>query len=178
MKLPAAVQLLLSSMIMFSLVELAQAAPPSPVATDPAYHRLDFWLGDWEVYTVGANQRDGHDRVEKVLNGAAIIEHWSDANGTEGKSWFYYYRPEKRWKQIWVTDGGLVKEKALVEEFPDGGVRFRGEIPLRDGTKILDQTTLTPLPEGKVHQVIELSKDGGKTWITAFDAVYTHGSKP
>lgn len=159
----------------------AQTSAPAPkplTETDPADHKLDFWVGDWEVYTVGTKERDGHDRVEKVLNGCAVVEHWVDANGSEGKSWFYYYRPEKRWKQVWVTDVGFGKEKTLIAEFPDGGVRFRGEIPLRDGSKILDQTTLTPLPDGTVHQVIETSKDGGKKWAVNFDAIYTRGPKP
>jgi hypothetical protein len=153
-------------------------ATPPTIETDAAYHRLDFWLGDWEVTASSGNQREGHDRVEKVLRGAAIVEHWSAASGGEGKSWFYYYRPEKRWKQVWVTDGGFVKEKALVEEFADGGVRFRGEVQAHDGTRVLDQTTLTPLPGGKVHQVIETSRDGGKSWVVGFDAVYTHGQNP
>ncbi len=120
---------------------------------------------------------DGHDLIEKTLNGAAVVENWQDVNGHAGKSWFYYYRPEKRWKQVWVTDVGFVKEKALVEKFADGGVRFRGEIPLPDGRKRLDQTTLTPLPDGRVHQVIEQSPDGGDTWRTVYDAYYTRTAK-
>jgi hypothetical protein len=71
-----------------------------------------------------------------------------------------------------VTDAGAVKEKAQVEDAPAGSVRFRGEIPLRDGRKLLDQTTLTPLPDGRVRQVIEQSNDGGKTWRTVYDAIY------
>lgn len=155
----------------------ATGTPPSPVATDPADHMLDFWLGDWEAVDSATNQVDGHDLIEKVLAGAAVIENWRDVDGHAGKSWFYYYRPEKRWKQIWVTDTGFVKEKALVETFAGGGVRFRGEIPLKDGRKLLDQTTLTPLPDGRVHQVIEQSNDGGVTWRTAYDAYYTRSTK-
>jgi hypothetical protein len=52
----------------------------------------------------------------------------------------------KQWKQVWVTDAGPIKEKQLVEEFIDGGVRFQGEIPHPDGSLLLDPTTLTPLP--------------------------------
>ena len=156
----------------------AAAGGPSPsVDQDPAYHRLDFWLGEWEVFDTKTHQRDGHNHIVKLLKGAAIQENWTDANGSEGKSWFYYYRPEKRWKQVWVTEGGFIKEKALIEEFPDGGVRFRGVIPVRDGRTIVDQTTLTPLPGGKVRQVIEWSKDGGRTFETVYDAIYERAAK-
>ena len=147
----------------------AQANPASP----PEAHQLDFWVGEWEVYDNTSHQLDGHNRIEMVLKSAAIIEHWSDANGSMGKSWFYFYRPEKRWKQVWVTDNGGVKEKAQVADAPAGSIRFRGEIPLRDGHKLLDQTTLTPLPDGRGRQVIEQSRDGGVTWQTVYDAYYT-----
>ncbi len=145
----------------------------APVATG-THHELDFWLGDWEVFADG--RLDGTDRVERVLAGAAIVENWHDSDGHEGKSWFYFYVPENRWKQVWVTDGGFVKEKTLVGILPEGGIRFRGEIPLRGGRKIIDQTTLTPLADGTVHQVIEQSEDGGKTWKVGYDAIYRRNS--
>jgi hypothetical protein len=37
---------------------------------------------------------------------------------------------------------------------------------------VLDRTTLTPLADGRVRQVIERSSDGGTTWTTGFDAMY------
>lgn len=70
-----------------------------------------------------------------------------------------------------------MKEKAQVESQPDCGIRFRGEIPLKDGRKLLDQTTLTPLPDGRVRQVIEQSLDGGVTWRTGYDACYVRKVK-
>jgi len=144
----------------------AEATPPAPAA----HRELDFWLGEWEVFADG--KLDGTNRIEKILNGAALIENWHDADGHEGKSWFYFYRPENRWKQVWVTDLGGVKEKALADLLPGGAVRFRGEIPLRAGGKILDQTTLTPLADGTVRQVIEQSADNGRTWKVVYDAIY------
>ena len=53
-----------------------------------------------------------------------------------------------------------------------GSVRFQGEIARKDGTTIFDRTTLAPLPGDRVHQVIEQSRDGGKTWKVAYDAIY------
>ncbi len=35
--------------------------------------------------------------------------------------------------------------------------------PQADGSRVLDRTTLTPLPAGRVRQVIEQSRDGGDT---------------
>ncbi len=137
--------------------------------------RLDFWLGEWEVFA-DDNQRQGHNLIERQLNGCAIFEHWSGAGGNEGKSLFYYDARDDSWTQIWVTSntrrtGGL-KIKHLIAVYQDGGVRFQGLLRLPDGGSILDRTTLTPLDSGEVRQLIEISKDGGNIWHTSFDAIY------
>jgi hypothetical protein len=153
-------------------IQPAPGSAPS-AAGDPSRHLLDFWIGDWDVYDNATQQRDGRNRIDPVLNGAAIVESWTGVDGHAGMSWFYFSRSENRWKQIWVTDNGGVKEKAQVTGAPAGSIRFRGEIPLRDGRRVLDQTTLTPLSGGRVRQVIEQSLDGGVTWQTVYDANYS-----
>ncbi len=141
----------------------------SPCDSMAAYHTLDFWVGEWEVMSEGA--RVGRNRIDKVVHGCALIENWVDANGVEGKSLFYFVRARKEWKQVWVAPGSI-KEKHLVATLPGGAVRFQGDLPMLDGSIVLDRTTLTPLPDGSVRQVIEQSRDGGTTWQTTFDARY------
>jgi hypothetical protein len=150
---------------------LLSAARGQPAPSAPVHRELDFWLGDWTVFDAHGT-RVGTNRIDRVLGGAALVENWRDADGSEGKSWFYFSVAENRWKQVWVTDGGFSKEKSLVEHRADGGVRFRGEIALPDGRRILDRTTLTRAADGTVRQVIEQSTDGGQTWKVGFDAVY------
>jgi len=161
----------------FALAALAPSASPSPATSGcngPVAHRLDFWIGTWEVRNP-AGGREGHNVIERVLGGCAILEHWTDADGTAGKSLFYVDGPGGRWKQVWVTDTGAFKEKAEVTGFPDG-VRFQGEIPLADGRRIQDRTTLTALPDGRVRQLIEQSADGGKSW-RAWEGLYSRSTQ-
>ncbi|MGZ5768024.1 MAG: hypothetical protein ACXWJ9_12540 [Caldimonas sp.] len=143
-------------------------------AAEPALAQLDFWVGDWDVYVGG--ERVGRDRVAKMLDGCAVSEEWTASDGTRGTSLFYYATGERQWKQVWVTDRALVpgglKEKHLVARFADGGVRFQGEIALPDGRRVLDRTTLRPAAGKSVSQRIEISRDGGDTWTTTFDAAY------
>jgi hypothetical protein len=161
---------------------LAAAQTPSTPAVpgphycekDPAYHKLDFWVGNWDVYDSHDGSLGGTDLVERILDGCAIVENWHELppDGADGKSFFYYQKATSQWKQVWVTAVGPMKEKKLIEEYKDGGVRFQGEIPHLNGGSHLDRTTLTPLSPDKVHQVIEISRDGGKTWEVTFDAEY------
>jgi hypothetical protein len=140
-------------------------------AEEAAYRKLDFWIGRWEVFNLDGTKA-GRDVVEKVMNGCAIVENWSDIGGSQGMSLFYYQPVKREWKQVWVTDMGPMKEKILVADFSGSGIRFQGTIPHSDGTTTLDRTTLTPVSINEVRQLIEVSYDKGTTWRTTFDAIY------
>lgn len=158
------------ALVLFTLT----LAPGAEGACDrPEYHRLDFWIGDWNVVSASGEPL-GANRIESILKGCAIQENWSEPSGEEGKSLFYYSTGQSRWKQVWITDsatvlGGMKEKSAL--PVAGGGMRFQGELVDRDRI-ILDRTTLTPLADGRVRQIIETSSDGGTTWKVQFDALY------
>ena len=59
-----------------------------------------------------------------------------------------------------------------------GTTTFQGEIEGKSGAVYYDRTILTALPGGRVHQEIQVSRDG-VAWRTGFDAIYvSHGLKP
>ena len=145
--------------------------PEFPCEKNPAYQVLDFWIGDWDVLDPGG-QKVGTNKIEKILGGCAVVENWTEPDGHEGKSFFYFNNPTGKWKQVWVEDSGGMKEKEFVQKFDDGGIRFQGTVQIRDGSMILDRTTLTPKDQNHVRQVIEISRDQGKNWKTVFDAIY------
>lgn len=161
----------------------AHAQQSSPPACDEleGFQLLDFWVGEWRVVDPEGNFQ-GNNRIEKILSGCAIMEHWEGAGGSAGKSLFYYDHLSRVWKQVWVTGnatrvGGL-KEKRLIERLPDGALRFQGVITLPDGRTFLDRTTLTPLPDGRVEQILEVSRDGGTEWSRTFTGIYEPAGSP
>lgn len=137
------------------------------------FDRLDFWVGEWEVFA--GERQVGTNRIAKILNGCAVTEEWTSAQGGQGRSLFYYLPRSGEWKQVWVTNTatrtGGVKEKTLVEVLDDGALHFLGRVLDDADVQWYDRTTLTPLPGGDVRQVIEISRDG-ETWETIFDATY------
>lgn len=155
----------------FTLPSLGQTPPPC--GDEPAFHQLDFWVGEWTVWSNG--QQVGTNRIVKVQGGCAIEEHWIDSGGGTGQSLFYYIPAESSWRQVWVTPSaraaGGVKEKQSVDA-PDGSIRFQGTIARTGAASYFDRTTLTPRADGTVRQHIEISTDGGQTWRTTFDAEY------
>lgn len=164
----------LVSMLLLAPAFPAHAQDAPPCTDDPDFAALDFWVGEWTVWS-GA-ERVGTNRIRKVQGGCAVEEHWESARGGTGQSLFYYLPATGEWKQVWVTPlapvaAGGVKEKVRVPG-PDGAVRFQGVIRRADGTTYLDRTTLTPLPDGSVRQHIEISTDDGVSWRSTFDAEY------
>jgi hypothetical protein len=172
--------IVLSALLFCSVFCFSQAAAkPVPCDQTSAYHRLDFWIGNWDVFDMKTGEKGGTNRIEKILKGCAIIENWTEASdGSEGKSLFYFQPAKGQWKQVWVTDIGPMKEKIAQNSYTGEGIRFQGEIPHRDGTSHLDRTTLIPLSGGKVRQTIEISRDAGKSWEVVFDAEYRRQMKP
>jgi hypothetical protein len=160
-------------LLLFGAQAFAADEPTPRCADEDVYGVLDFWIGEWDVYV--DDKLVGENRIEKILSGCAVLEHWRGAGGGEGKSLFYV-SGRGTWKQVWVTEWatrpGGVKEKTLqVVETPDT-VRFQGRMVLPDGGSYLDRTTLTRLASGEVRQVIETSTDDGESWTAGFDAIY------
>ena len=158
---------------------VAQSENPPRCDDEPVYSMLDFWVGEWNVFV--GDDLVGHNLIEKVLAGCAVTEDWTGAGGGIGKSLFFLDN-SGRWKQVWVTQRAMapggVKEKLMIGGAPEGGVRFQGELQHPEAGIWLDRTTLTPLDDGSVRQVIEISNDNGKTWRATFDAVYRRMVEP
>ena len=146
------------------LPSMARAACP-----DPVFRQFDFWIGDWNVSTADG-KLIGRDHVEKRFGGCALEEHWTSVEGGTGASFSIYDQSRKLWHQTWVDSSGTL---VLLEGgLKDGRMQMAGEMTGADGKRVQDRMTWTPTA-GKVRQHWETSSDGGKTWETVFDAIYT-----
>ncbi len=146
----------------------AQEAP-APCGEGGAYDEFDFWVGEWDVFTPDG-QRAGSNRIEKVVAGCLLVEHWTSATGATGKSFNYYHPARRQWIQVWVDGQGGVIEVA--GRFTDGAMRLVGEHVYPDNRREGFRMRFTPQPDGSVRQFIEQSKDEGATWYVWFDGRY------
>ena len=161
-----------------ALAVMAQSRATQACRASEVARILDFWVGDWDVY-VGKDLA-GRDIVESVLDGCALTERWDGGAGDQGMSLFAYDARKDLWTQTWVTSDssapGGVKFKVLRARAP-ASTTFQGEIEGKGGAVYYDRTILTALPRGRVHQEIQVSRDG-VNWRTGFDAIYVpHGQK-
>ncbi len=149
------------------------ATPPPvyPCENEDGFHDFDFWLGEWEVHTSNGTLA-GYNSVTSVEKGCLILENWSGASGSTGRSINYLDKATDEWVQIWNAAGGtqINYRGGLTDE----GMLLVGKIhSVTNGTTLPFRGLWTLLDDGRVRQFFEQSTDGGETWTTWFEGFYT-----
>lgn len=137
----------------------------------PEYRQFDFWIGSWSVSTPKGKVA-GTNRIEKILGGCVLQEHWRSANGGDGTSLNMWNAADSTWRQVWMDAGGNLLE--LKGRLVGSEMVLSGRRPAagRPDAVTIDRVTWTPLANGTVRQHWESSTDDGATWSTAFDGIY------
>jgi hypothetical protein len=102
--------------------------------------------------------------------GCVLMEEWTGAGQSRGKSWNIYNAASGQWHQSWVDNQGLLLQ--LDGTFENGSMILQGSLTGRDGKVTVQQIAWTPRDDGSVRQVWTMSNDDGATWTTAFDGIY------
>ena len=147
----------------------AQTAPAgAPPCASAEHHQFDFWIGEWTVTTPDGKPA-GHSRIEGVLGGCALLEHWSGTGGSDGKSLSLYVAADRQWSQTWIDSGG---NRIVLTGGMDGARMVLKNAWTQNGKPMRSELSWTPEANGGVRQVWRQSNDGGATWTTTFDGVY------
>lgn len=136
----------------------------------PEARQFDFWIGDWEVKDHQGNTV-GKNAIFPILDGCALSENWTSAAGNPGQSINFYDRAKKQWHQTWIdpTGAGLYLDGNL----QDGKMVLEGTRPDKAGNSVKQRISWTPMPDGRVKQHWQTSKDGGQNWTTVFLGFYS-----
>ena len=147
------------------------AGQPQSACVSDAHRAFDFWIGEWDVTGPGGTPA-GTSRVERILDGCVIMEHWSTIGAPySGKSFNTYNAAEGQWTQHWVdTTGASI---LLTGKFEGSNLVYRRDLVRRDGKPAKARMTFFNLGDGRVRQLVEQSIDGGATWTTQVDYTYT-----
>ncbi|HSR50413.1 MAG TPA: hypothetical protein VLV83_06260 [Acidobacteriota bacterium] len=159
----------LKLMIMVLVCSVSLQAAQGPGCSDSEKsHQFDFWIGKWEVTADG--KLAGHNSIQPVNGGCALLERWKSARGGEGSS-LNFYNPDKgKWQQFWVWQNGTTLE--LEGGFEDGKMILKGTGRDRSGKEVMERVTWHDNEDGSVRQHWERSSDGGESWSTVFDGLY------
>ena len=142
------------------------------LCTDAAFDELDFWLGSWRVEG-GNGLALGESEVAEDLDNCLIEQVLSTPKGYEAKSFLGWDPRPQAWFQTFVDSegqwlllsGGLVGDRmVLIGKGPGPGSSGK-EVDVR-------VTTWADAPD-RLVQTWETSKDGGASWKTEIQLVYT-----
>ncbi len=151
----------------------AASAPVAAPCEASPYHQFDFWVGEWDVKTPDGHPA-GTNSITVELKGCVLHEHWSGVRGMKGESFNTWSPTRRTWHQTWVDDGGGF---LLLDGNLDGNAMvLQGERREPNGTTTIQRIRYEPRPPTGLRQLWETSSDGGATWTTVFDGIYTRTS--
>ncbi len=126
---------------------------------------FDFWVGEWNLTWTNADGKieSGYNRIEKILDGKVIQEHFSDdKNSFKGTSISVYNAQKKTWHQAWADNqGGYFDFEGSVS---DGNRMFSTGPTEINGVKIIRRMVFHDIKQNTFIWDWEVSKDGGKSW--------------
>lgn len=138
--------------------------------TAAGYDGLNFWVGNWKVSDAAGNEL-GSSRIEAGLDGCELIETWGSGSNFRGRNVHAYSAEERRWRQLNVDNHGHVH--AFEGVAGKGGLEYTGTSKSESGGDILNRMDILNLDAGRVKVWWRKSADAGKTWTTAYEAIYT-----
>ncbi len=156
----------------------APAPPTAPAVpcSKPEHRQFDFWIGDWDVFNPKGDTA-GTNLIKPMLGGCVLHENWAGKGNFSGQSFNAYDARRGRWHQTWMDMSGGV---LMLDGAFENGVMTLTDRDLagKKDPNVVNEISWTPNPDGSVRQHWRTSKDGGKTWTTAFDGKYVRSSRP
>ena len=148
----------------------APATPAKPPCAQAEFHQLDFWIGQWNVYEKDTGKKSSTSRIEGVMGGCGIGEHYEepgDPSGPySGTSYSSFDRDDGKWHQMYIDTNGNV-------EWFTGGLVGSDMVMEAPGKKtIIRKMVYRKLADGSVEQIGTASLDGGTTWKPRYDYIY------
>jgi len=161
-----------ATLILFAAAAAATAAPITPLQPPCAaaeYHQLDFWIGEWNVFQASDNTKVGTSRIESVMGGCGIGEHYeapdAPSGAYSGTSYSGYDRKDGKWHQMYIDTNGNVT--SFTGALDDGDLVL--EAPA-DGA--ITRMVYRRLTDGSVEQIGTVSTNFGRKWAPGYDYIY------
>src|ERR1035441_2801882 len=140
------------------------------VCTGSGYGALSFWVGNWKVSDPGGNEI-GRSKIELGLDGCELTETWASGSKFRGSNVHAYSAEDKRWRQINVDNHGHVH--AFEGTAGAHGLEYSGVGKNEAGVDVSNRMDIVNEGANRVKVWWRKSADSGKTWTTAYEAIYS-----
>ncbi len=145
-----------------------------PVSDHASLHRVGvpsirFLEGDWDVFERDSSASTAHVRVDRILNGCVLREHYEDNAAVVGESLTTYDVGRKVWHQSWVTNRGRLL--TIEGGWREGAIVLSGAYYRDNGEEVRVRGAWAPMGSS-VRESAVTSSDGGKNWKPWFDLLF------
>lgn len=130
------------------------------------YKRLDFWIGEWDVFV--NDNKIADSKITKSVGACSLHEDYQTNSGFSGMSMSFYDSTDSLYKQTWIDKFNSIlhfKETASKPGY------LQMQAPSGNGN-LARMTYLYDNKTDEVTQTMEGSSDGGNSWSTNFVGVY------
>ncbi len=140
----------------------------NPCQYNEGAQRLDFWLGEWDVYQGDVKTADS--RITKGSDGCTLHEDYRTQSGFSGRSISYFDPSDELYKQTWVDKFNSVVHFTEVTSKP-GYLCLEVVLPGGSGA-VTRMCYAYDADADTVTQTLERSTDDRKTWTQNFEGIY------
>lgn len=148
-----------------------EASSLAPCASDQApYRDFDFWLGEWNVYSVAGNQV-GTNIITLRGEGCLVLEEWTGASGNTGAAITFFDQSAGVWRQLWQSEDH--SQELVGERQSDGSMLLVGDVyHNKDGEEGKVRGRWTQNDDGSVLVEFELYDEDTNEWRHWFSGVH------
>ena len=114
----------------------------------------------------------GENLITSEENGCLILERWRAADGGTGQSYNFYNPATEKWRQVWVSQGGMADYEGGLTE--SGSMKLEGTITyVATGLQAPFTGEWTLNEDGTVTQYFEQYDAATEQWNPWFSGLYT-----
>ncbi len=142
-----------------------------PCLGNPHNHDMDFWVGEWNVYSNGSDAVIGKSSITKEDGGCVVIEHFESLVSPQSGHSINFYNPkDSSWTQLYAGSAGgnqlytngIYKDSAMVFDY---------ETTLNGKTAKGYYILYNQGPD-QFRQYQDISYDDGKSFSVGYDLIY------
>ncbi len=150
----------------FATLKEAVDKNANPCKYGEQYQRLDFWIGEWDVFVNTTKIADS--KITKSVGACSLHEDYQTLSGFSGMSMSYYDPVDSLYKQTWIDKfNSIIQFWEVKSEAGFLQMHANGR-----NNSLVRMTYQYDEAKDEVTQSMENSTDNGKSWVSSYVGVY------
>lgn len=136
---------------------------------------LDFLEGRWDIFDP-SGERLGASDIEVQASEAMLVEARTIGSRSPQRLWLANTEADGGWIQLFVAVNSTLREfrtRSAPGEWP---LVLGAHVDTADGAEVDYRMTISAPSRDESRRLLEVSRDGGATWMSVFDYRYVRAA--